>query len=671
MNRYLKTFLLAIMPALLACGGFFCANAPIDQGAERIIFAVNGDGTITATVGINYVGDAEDFSWVVPVPSPPTLGVAETASLDTLELITSPQISVPRNYCDNIFSYPPDMGGGGGDGYLETGQVGPYDYAIIRNEEPGEMIAWLRDNGYQVTEAMEPLIMHYADAGMYFLAMRLQRGMDTSAIQPVVMTYESEKPMIPIILTAVAAVPNMPIITWIFGATQYVPENFANPRPDFARFRAPGELTGPTIANYFHFTGMSDYIVERDRIQRQYDGKAFITEYAGSTQILKDLGDPYLEALVERYPYLTRLRAQMSPEQMTLDPVFAPAPDAPDVSNNVSLGDYVDPLEYWECSSRAALENVDTASLPPRWLRLDDLRLQLALPDDWQQSEFTYQGREFLAFSPWRVTAQTLTSFLNDDPVSPALLVSGFDFYGTMGLSQDAEMIEFVFGSDSSFVLPDRNRLELRVRYNPVDEMMGGYGDAQGILLGLMTSPEDWQTHKTLYRAMLAYADSYQYFLSAEMPHTLFLRPFQNQFYSVGVPYPDGWREHTTDEGDFLISRGDGTEVHLVNSGRFKQNLNEGREVTAQRVIDWLIAETNLPRETIEQWFVNDSLSGYCDAERISEPLPFEHRGLKGYVRFLSGVIVIGYAPAGTFATHDATLRAMLNGTTAFACPGT
>ena len=32
-----------------ACGGFFCsAQQPVNQAAERIIFADNGDGTITA-----------------------------------------------------------------------------------------------------------------------------------------------------------------------------------------------------------------------------------------------------------------------------------------------------------------------------------------------------------------------------------------------------------------------------------------------------------------------------------------------------------------------------------------------------------------------------------------------------------------------------------------------
>jgi hypothetical protein len=33
--------LLGSTPAARACGGFFCTNIPVDQSAERIIFAVN------------------------------------------------------------------------------------------------------------------------------------------------------------------------------------------------------------------------------------------------------------------------------------------------------------------------------------------------------------------------------------------------------------------------------------------------------------------------------------------------------------------------------------------------------------------------------------------------------------------------------------------------------
>ena len=70
---------LLVVPGVAACGGLFCQSTPVDQLAERIIFTVNKNDTITAYVQINYTGEAHDFSWVVPVPSVPKVDVAEIA----------------------------------------------------------------------------------------------------------------------------------------------------------------------------------------------------------------------------------------------------------------------------------------------------------------------------------------------------------------------------------------------------------------------------------------------------------------------------------------------------------------------------------------------------------------------------------------------------------------
>ena len=48
----------ALVPtSALACGGFFCNQSqPVNQAAESIIFADNGDGTTTAVIQIKYQG---------------------------------------------------------------------------------------------------------------------------------------------------------------------------------------------------------------------------------------------------------------------------------------------------------------------------------------------------------------------------------------------------------------------------------------------------------------------------------------------------------------------------------------------------------------------------------------------------------------------------------------
>ena len=96
---------LFLVPGAYACGGFFCTNVPVDQAAERIIFAVNDDGTIDAYVQINYTGAPDAFAWVVPVPNPPKVDVATMAMLRELDRLTQPVYVAPplTSACQDAF----------------------------------------------------------------------------------------------------------------------------------------------------------------------------------------------------------------------------------------------------------------------------------------------------------------------------------------------------------------------------------------------------------------------------------------------------------------------------------------------------------------------------------------------------------------------------------------
>ena len=51
-----------------ACGGLFCNARPVNQAAERILFAVEDD-QINMVVQIQYQGPPSDFGWLLPVPA--------------------------------------------------------------------------------------------------------------------------------------------------------------------------------------------------------------------------------------------------------------------------------------------------------------------------------------------------------------------------------------------------------------------------------------------------------------------------------------------------------------------------------------------------------------------------------------------------------------------------
>ena len=130
MNASLKSLLLGAATLVAtagvtseadACGGFFCSQAqPVNQAAERIIFANNGDGTVTAEIQIMYEGPSENFSWLLPISTAPAegeIGVASDLAFTRLQSATNPQYTlntVVEGTCRPEFvDWVPGTGAGG------------------------------------------------------------------------------------------------------------------------------------------------------------------------------------------------------------------------------------------------------------------------------------------------------------------------------------------------------------------------------------------------------------------------------------------------------------------------------------------------------------------------------------------------------------------------------
>lgn len=346
-KRFLFVLVLLIgllsVSAAYACGGLFCQNVPVNQQSERIIFTVNDDGTVTAYVQINYTGSAPDFSWVVPVPSVPEVDVAEMATFDEIQLLTDPIIVSPQIPDCAPIAMPMMADSAavqeGGVEVLASGTAGPFAYDVVTSEDSEALIVWLNDNNYRITDEMRPLIAVYTDEGMVFLAMKLQPEQGVQDIQPVVMTYEADYPTIPIRLTAVAAIPNMSIYTWVFADEQAIPMNYAHPM-----------IANESIRGDFMQFGGTNYMSVVDQTVDLYAGRAFITEYAQPTEVFLTQfpQDELLKTLANQYRYVTRLFGRMSPEEMTVDPSFELNGNQQNVDNLRNLSN-LDPEVFWGC----------------------------------------------------------------------------------------------------------------------------------------------------------------------------------------------------------------------------------------------------------------------------------------------------------------------------------
>lgn len=344
-TRFTCTTLIALCCMLLtplptlACGGLFTSNTPVDQSIERIIFTVD-PGSISVYEQINYTGTASDFAWVLPVPAVPTLATAPVDLFRTLDTQTVPTF---------FYASPPPcglapLGGepstGGAPAPVSTvnvynaGTVGPYAFDVIGSNDPNALTHWLQNHQYHIPGSMQSLIQTYTQAHMLFLAMRLQPQKGIQDITPVKITFPTTQSqvMIPLRMAAAAANPHMGLLVWIFGSSRFVPQNYQSVQ--------------------FRDEQLSNISYEQliDNVVNQANGHAFVTEYAQPTNNLYNSSDsPTFNDLRQHYRYVTRLYTRISPEQMTVDPIFAAQSGLPDVSRThiIPTQSTCDPFNLW------------------------------------------------------------------------------------------------------------------------------------------------------------------------------------------------------------------------------------------------------------------------------------------------------------------------------------
>ncbi|MCB9737216.1 MAG: DUF2330 domain-containing protein [Deltaproteobacteria bacterium] len=366
----LTTALVASAPPARACGGLFCSvpqgpvpPEPVDQSAERILFVVNDDGTLTAHVQIQYAGGASSFAWVVPVPSVAIVEESSAAVVGAFDATTAPTVTLPQPEPCAFANSAPQSNACGGCGASDaaggalaaprTPEDGEspvtvyahdftdnYEYTVLGADDTATLVTWLQDNGYNVSSNMTPVMDPYNQPGAKFLALKLRDGKDASDIVPIAMTFEGTEPMVPIRLTRVAAQPLMGIQITILARTPF------RPKPPYtSALLDADDLTfgGDGATNYFA-------VVARRAAEAQ--GRFFSQEFVDT--VFMDFDRLHLDGSPR---VVSRWYTRMSPEDMTADPEFV-ADDA------FPLGrlrlDFSARTTLWDCSAA----NVLTDRLP-------------------------------------------------------------------------------------------------------------------------------------------------------------------------------------------------------------------------------------------------------------------------------------------------------------------
>lgn len=371
-----------------ACGGFFCDNvAPVDQAAERIVFAIDDVAEVVEVhVQISYEGDASEFAWVVPVPEEPEL----FTSVDDLFTRLSP-LTMPRFNLN--FETEGECRSNGGRGGILTADagaesddadfgeeapedgvsvvskavVGPYDTVVLQADGSEALLTWLQDNGYDLPDDLSPKLDPYVQGGAYFVALRLTKGNDAGDLVPLGMRYAGTEPQIPLQLTAVAATPDMRLQPFVLGRHRAVPENYYH------------VTINPLSIDWFQAgANYPDVITEAANIA---GGRAFATDFSGPARAFDEaFWSPGLYDVDRIRPYTDPLRVVEAMQFEANVPVstgtapilqrFLPVPEE-------VLADGVTAVQFYQC--------IDCWLSGPELdaLVLDGEALADALRDDW------------------------------------------------------------------------------------------------------------------------------------------------------------------------------------------------------------------------------------------------------------------------------------------------
>ena len=298
-----------------ACGGFFCQLTPINQASEQIVFRKDGN-QITAMIQIQFAGNAEDFSWVVPVPAlPDDILLGSNQTFTDLEIATRPQFNLERRgqgcFSQDVFASPVALENSA-DASAESGgvvvedvrNVGGYEVTTISGDNADSISQWLMDNNYDLTANGEALLAPYVEAGMKFVAAKLQQDRGTGSIQPLILKYQSDKPVVPIRLTAVAAVEDMGVLVWLLGDARAVPDNYLHVTPNYTRL------------DWFNGTqnAYGSYQQLITDAMNEAGGQGFATDYAGRFENLEDA----LSSASDLEEQLSRLDDSPDPEYLSI-----------------------------------------------------------------------------------------------------------------------------------------------------------------------------------------------------------------------------------------------------------------------------------------------------------------------------------------------------------------
>lgn len=297
-----------------ACGGCFAPSETNQVVTDHLmVMALHASESILWDQ-IRYSGRPQDFSWVLPVQGDARLELANGTFFDTLSQVTAPTVTAPSQVCPTagrggLFAASDSAASNeaGGVQVLSTAIVGPYQTVTLRSSDADALSTWLRANNYAIPASIEPVIRHYTDLRMDFIALRLRPGEGVQAMQPVRVRFSTPSPVLPLRMVSAGIADKVGISLFVFSEGRTEAMNFPNALVDRAR------------VSWDYSTSASNYPAMFRAAIAPSGGRAWVTESAQRADSYSNnfrynpeaYGDWGLAVAGLSQPWVTRLRADL------------------------------------------------------------------------------------------------------------------------------------------------------------------------------------------------------------------------------------------------------------------------------------------------------------------------------------------------------------------------
>ncbi|HHS12870.1 MAG TPA: DUF2330 domain-containing protein [bacterium] len=208
--------LLAFVRTSRADGGFFISSS-VGHSAEspnqRAVVIHDGQ-TENLIIQVKYQGNAEDFAWVIPIPSLPEPGAIATVNdsiFSRLHELTQPKVAIRHR------SLYGDKGGMDEQVIPDSSvkvwsmlEVGPYAVSVVSGSDSRALTQWLESRGFSLA-GHQPTIETYVGKGWYFLAVRVlvadhsQNSEYQAGLPAIQVAFETAIPVFPLKISHVSS----------------------------------------------------------------------------------------------------------------------------------------------------------------------------------------------------------------------------------------------------------------------------------------------------------------------------------------------------------------------------------------------------------------------------------------------------------------------------------